>query len=296
MTGFFTLMGARANGTETRLRLRRPEPYETAALVGLPDVPIANAPSSPALSSRPSRGREPIAGTPASETITPVGLPHSPHPDAGPAPDVHRKARPAPPPGAAGPSPEADAVAPSPWPDTALRGPNRGIRTETGRTEATVRPEPPSPAGPPGPVAGRPSVPDRPSAAEPPVLVPAAPIDLSSLLRVHVLPALTVRGVVGKDETPVLAEGPTPERDDAPAPGTVTVRPVGVRLPPAGPVPSAPRTAKHAHQAPSSSVHVHIGQIVVTKAPPAPAPMPLPPRPSLSTDHAAYLARREGGR
>ncbi|HET6856788.1 MAG TPA: hypothetical protein VFH94_06810 [Streptomyces sp.] len=130
------------------------------------------------------------------------------------------------------------------------------------------------------------------------------PIDLPTLLKDHVLPALVARGVVARDETPALTEGPNPDAPDAPAPGTVTVRPVGVRLPPAEPVRSPPvgraRSApgERARRAASSpSVHVHIGQVVVTRPPAVPPPpAPSPPGPSASTDHAAYLARREEGR
>ncbi|MFM9595524.1 hypothetical protein ACKI1J_24705 [Streptomyces scabiei] len=123
------------------------------------------------------------------------------------------------------------------------------------------------------------------------------PIDLPTLLRAHVLPALAAHGVVEPDETPVLAEGPVHGTDDTPAPGTVAVRPLGLRPPAAEPVRPAPARAEHARRASAPPVHVHIGQIVVTKAPQAQPPVPAPPpRRAPSTDHAAYRARREAGR
>lgn len=292
MTGFFARMGARADGTEPRLRIRRPEPFETAAPSGLPDVPVADAPPAPVLPPRRPRGREPVTGPPGSESFVHLGRPDSPTPVEAPVPDAQPKAGPVPVAEPAVPETDAAVVA-----GACAVAPGTRLPLAVGEPEAGLRPQPsPLPDGPSSPVAVPLSAAATPPVAEPPHPVPAAPIDLPTLLRTHVLPALAARGVVEPGETAVLAEGPVRGTDDTPAPGTVTVRPLGVRPPPAEPVRPTPARAELARRAAAPPVHVHIGEIVVTKAPSAPPPVPAPSRRAQSTDHAAYRARREAGR
>ncbi len=130
-------------------------------------------------------------------------------------------------------------------------------------------PAPGSPVSPPIPQAGVSRPPGR----------RAELIDLAALLREQVFSALTERGSVPVGVTPVVATASTPR---APRAGTASVRAEGVRID--QPLDDAPS---------SGDVHVHIGRVSVTQAPPPTAPrVPRSETVRRSVDHQAYLARR----
>jgi hypothetical protein len=123
--------------------------------------------------------------------------------------------------------------------------------------------------------------------------VAAPALDLAALLREHVVPALVDRGALSRDERAVVAEpasAAAARRQDPPQPGTVAVRatPAAAMAPARGQPEELP--ARDADPA----VHLHIDQVVVTRAPPPtpPAPAPPPRAARRTVDHAAYLARR----
>jgi hypothetical protein len=169
----------------------------------------------------------------------------------------------------------------------------------------------PAPAPPPAPVeAQRPGPQPAPPLRPAPERVPSPPprrrrrraapapsatptLDLAALLRDHVVPALVDRGALGRDERPIIAEpasAATARRHEPPRPGTVAVR--------ATPATAAAAAGHEPEELPARdadpAVHLHIDQVLVTRAPPPAPPPPAPaPRAARRTvDHAAYLARR----
>jgi hypothetical protein len=117
-------------------------------------------------------------------------------------------------------------------------------------------------------------------------------LDLAVLLREHVMPALVDRGALGRDERPVVAEPRSPasaRRQAPPGPGRVAVRATPPVFAPAGHEPGGPQEPDA-----DPAVHLHIDQVLVTRAPAPTPPPPAPPPRALrrTVDHAAYLARR----
>lgn len=106
------------------------------------------------------------------------------------------------------------------------------------------------------------------------------PVDLAALLRTEVFAALTERGSVQSDLSPVVATTPSSR---PPRPGTAAVRADDVRI----------ERPEQAGSEASGDVHVHIGRVTVTQAaaPATPRPSRTEPR-GPRVDHQAYLARR----
>ncbi len=155
----------------------------------------------------------------------------------------------------------------------------------------------------------------------------APPIDLTDVVRAHVLPALVARGLVDRRDrvefVPEAARRPGDDNTSPPATtppaggqrpgtrrsGTVTVTTSPARrtsgdatsAAPAGtPHPGRRAAAAAGPRAPSGppQVHVHIDRVVVARpAPAARLPQPAPAqRPRPQPDHDAYLARRREDR
>jgi hypothetical protein len=248
VTGFFERMGERASGRETPLRLRPAQPFEellgqALSLDGEPveGVEVETAPGPV----------EPSEGASATTLTKPSVAPRRGHEDRRDVPDALLR--------------EADAARDGarrdrPAPDVAPeRSSAREMEAAARARQRAISPPDPS----------------RRARAGAPAL------DLHTLLREHVVPALVDRGVVKRDEEPVdaPAQGPT-----IPPPGKFAVEARHVAgLPP----PLDAETAGPSAPDRPPEVHVHIDRVMVTRAPPPP---PEPPRSTV--DHDAYLARR----
>ena len=145
---------------------------------------------------------------------------------------------------------------------------------KTGSPHARQSPEPAEPA------VGRAAHGAPPAPGPPPTArsrQQPRPVDLATLLRTEVFAALTERGSVHKDLSPVVSTTPSSR---PPRPGTAAVRAEDVRV-------------EQASGDASGDVHVHIGRVTVTQAgtPATPRPSRTEPR-GPRVDHQAYLARR----
>lgn len=317
MTGFFARMGARALGVEGALRLRLPERYEGGAdgwatpvpeyiwPVHEPAWPAAESapgperaskepdPTRPVLPERTSIASGGGVSTPRVADAEPMQRAVGHNEMAGPAPVAKTsEAR------AHGPVEKPDPLATLPEGSPAARPDSPGSPAPLPQSPRPVRA---------GPAVFEPSD-DAPASRSGPLPASAAPrpptpartastLDLAELLRRHVLPTLTERAVIERNEVPVLGEPSSPEavgpRPAPPPPaGTAVVRAgrMSVRHP--GKAVGAEVLSVPGGE--SGEVHVHIDRVTVTRAPAPVAPVPSAPtaKPRPRSDHAAYLARR----